>query len=331
LRSRQILFKQHGMTGTALIADIGGTNVRFALLQPSGEITDSLVLSCADYPHVNEAIADYYSKIKPAHQPDAAAFAVAAPPHDAFIKFVNQPWEFYLRDVKERHGFRVFKVVNDFTAVALSLPHLADGDRRQIGGGAPQAGYPLTVLGPGTGLGVSTLVPARDPKYIILTNNEGGHFTIPPMTDRESDVLQVLRRRFNHVSAERVLSGPGLANIYEALRELDGLDRQHLEPAEITSRALASTEPHAHEALEMFCAFLGTAASNVCITAAAYGGVYLAGGILPRIENFFEDSKFRKRFETKGRFSHYLEVAPTYLIKHPLPAFVGLKALLRDL
>jgi glucokinase len=319
------------MTGTALIADIGGTNVRFALLQSSGEITNSLVLRCADYPHVNDAIAAYYDQVQPQHRAEAAAFAVAAPPHDAFIKFVNQSWEFYLRDVKDRHGLRVFKVVNDFTAVALSLPHLADSEKRQIGEGTPQAGYPLTVLGPGTGLGVSTLVPAKDPKYIILTNNEGGHFTIPPMTDRESDVLQVLRRRFNHVSAERVLSGPGLVNIYEALRELDGLDKLHLEPAEITRRALANEEPQAHEALDMFCAFLGTAASNVCITAAAYGGVYLAGGILPRIENFFEDSKFRKRFETKGRFSHYLEAAPTYLIKHPLPAFVGLKALLLDL
>jgi glucokinase len=319
------------MTGTALLADIGGTNVRFALLQASGEITDSLVLSCADYPHVNDAITDYYARTQPAVLPDAAAFAVAAPPHEAFIKFVNQPWEFYLRDVKERHHLKVFKVVNDFTAVALSLPHLGDADRQQIGEGVPQAGYPLTVLGPGTGLGVSTLVPAKDPKYIILTNNEGGHFTIPPMTDRESDVLTVLRRRFNHVSAERVLSGPGLVNIYEALRELDGLDKLHLEPAEITRRGLANSEPQAHEALDMFCAFLGTAASNVCITAAAYGGVYLAGGILPRIAGFFEDSKFRKRFETKGRFSHYLEAAPTYVIRHPLPAFVGLKALVLDL
>lgn len=315
----------------SLLADIGGTNVRFALLQPDGSVTDSLVLQCADYPHVNDAIAAYYARVKPAENPLTAAFAVAAPPDDVFIKFVNQPWEFYLRDVKERHGFTGFRVVNDFTAVAYALPHLGAQDMVQVGGGHAKAVYPMTVLGPGTGLGVSTLVPANDPKAIILTNNEGGHFTIPPMTDRESDVLGVLRRHYNHVSAERVLSGPGLGNIYSALRELEHLEHVAVSPADITARALDGSDPVAVEALDMFCAFLGTAASNVCITVAAYGGVYLAGGILPRIEDFFHQSKFRKRFETKGRFSHYLEAAPTWLIKHPLPAFVGLKAVAQDL
>jgi glucokinase len=151
------------------------------------------------------------------------------------------------------------------------------------------------------------------------------------MTDRESRVLSELRQRFNHVSAERVLSGPGIQNIYEALCEADEVVKQKLSPEEITRLGLSEEDAYCTETLDMFCAFLGTAASNVCITVGAYGGVYLAGGILPSLGDAFATSKFRKRFETKGRFSHYLESTPTYLITRPLPAMLGLKYLLEEL
>jgi glucokinase len=315
-----------------LLADLGGTNARFCLLQADGTCNHELILSCADYPHVNDAIKDYLAKIKPKQPPVAGAFCVAAPPDPVYIKFVNQPWAFYIRDVIEANGFKDLRIINDFTAIALAVPELKPEHKQQIGGGAPQVGKPIAILGPGTGLGVSTLVPAKDPDFVILTNNEGGHFTIPPMTDRESAVLGVLRQEFNHVSAERVLSGQGIVNIYNALCSIDMEPVKFSSPAEITAPGLNHTDRLATETLDLFCAFLGTAASNLCITVAGYGGVYLAGGILPRLGDFFIHSRFRKRFETKGRFSHYLEAAPTYLMTHPLPAMLGLKAMVeRDM
>jgi glucokinase len=313
-----------------LLADIGGTNVRFCLQQATGQQTDERILHCIDYPHINDAISAYLDSVHPIEKPIAAALAVAAPPDDVYIKFVNQPWAFYVRDVQETFRFQVIKIINDFTAVALSIPRLENQWKIQIGDGTPKLGKPISVLGAGTGLGVSTLVPAHNPPFIILTNNEGGHFTLPPMTDRESDVLGVLRQHFNHVSAERVLSGAGLVNIYQAICTLDHIPHHDWSPSDITRAGLEATDIHATETLDLFCAFLGTAASNLCITVGAYGGVYLAGGIIPKLGDFFHQSRFRKRFETKGRFSHYLESTPTYLITHPLPAMVGLKALVMD-
>jgi glucokinase len=316
---------------TSLFVDIGGTNVRFAQMDSTGVIHDYISAPCANFPHVNDAIAFYYDTVKPKQKPTKVGMSVAGPPNDVYIELVNQSWKFYVRDVQEKFSFEDIKIINDFTAIALAIPLLQESEKEAIGGGQPQEGKPIAVLGPGTGLGVSILVPAHDPAFIILTNNEGGHFTIPAMTDRESDVLTVLRRHFNHVSAERVLSGPGIANIYQALCEIDGAPKLHLEPAAIAEQGLTNTCPLCHEALDMFCAFLGTAASNVCITTAAYGGVYLAGGILPKLGSFFHESKFRKRFETKGRFSNYLEAAPTYLIKHDMPFMLGLKNLVTNL
>jgi glucokinase len=315
----------------SLVADIGGTNARFALQHPDGTTTDALVLQCADYPHINDAIASYLGRVSPKEAPKAAGLAVAGPPNDVYVKLTNAHWEFYVRDIKDRFGFFDVKIINDFTAIALAIPALEAADVQQIGGEEARPGAAYTVLGPGTGLGVSTVVPAKDPKFIILTNTEGGHFTIPPMTDRESEVLAVLRRHFNHVSAERVLSGAGIVSIYKSLCEIDGIKHEDYAPADITARGLDNTCPICHETLDMFCAFLGTAASNLCITVAAYGGVYLAGGILGKLGTFFEESKFRKRFETKGRFSNYLEPVPAYLIKHPLPAMLGLRTLMLEL
>lgn len=309
-----------------LLADIGGTNVRFAIQHADGRQSDERVFQCADYPDVIAAIRAYFSSQAITVVPQAAAFAVAGPPDDVYMSLTNQGWTFYTRDVCEAFGFSSLKIINDFTAVALAVPELAADDVVQIGSGTPKPGRPIVVLGPGTGLGVSTLVPANDPPFIILTNNEGGHFTIPPMTARESDVLQVLREHFNHVSAERVISGPGLLSIYQALCALDGVVAEHHSPAAVAEAGLRETHCLAHEAIDMFCAFLGTAASNVCITVGGYGGVYLAGGILPKFGAFFFQSRFRKRFETKGRFSNYLETTPTYMITHPLPAMLGLKA-----
>ena len=182
------------------------------------------------------------------------------------------------------------------------------------------------MLGPGTGLGVSGLIPAGA-GWTPITG-EGGHVTMCAVNDREGDVMRGLRLRFNHVSAERVLSGMGLTNLYETLAAIDEVDVPQRDPREVSEAALALAEPHAVEAVDMFCAMLGTVAGNLALTLGSTGGVYVAGGIAPKLGELFLKSEFRERFEAKGRFRDYLAPIPTYLVTHPTPAFLGLRSML---
>ena len=187
------------------------------------------------------------------------------------------------------------RIINDFEAVAYSLPSLAPPDLVGIGGGEAEAGAPMAVLGPGSGLGVACLVPGTE-KHIVVSS-EGGHATLAGANDREDEIIKHLRSRFGHVSAERVVSGDGLENIYQAIVALDGLALAPRSAADITKSALAGDCPVAHEALATFCAFLGSFAGNVALTFGARGGVYIAGGISPRIVDFLSRSEFRSRLE----------------------------------
>jgi glucokinase len=191
-----------------------------------------------------------------------------------------------------------------------------------VGGGLPIPNAPIALIGAGTGLGVSGLIPG-DGKWFPL-QGEGGHVTIAAMDEREAAVLSLLRTRLGHVSAERVLSGPGLLNLYEALCTLDNFAPAMTTPAQITQHGLGNTDKQSRAALEMFCALLGTTASNLALTLGAMGGVYIGGGIVPRLKGFFAQSAFRARFEDKGRYAKYLAPIPAYVILSELPAFVGL-------
>jgi glucokinase len=197
-----------------------------------------------------------------------------------------------------------------------------------VGGGVPIAGRPIAVLGPGSGLGASALTPDGG-RWSPLTG-EGGHVTMPAATARENAVLDWMRRRFDHVSAERCLSGPGLVNLYNALAGIDGVPAAPYTAAQITDPATAALDPLCREATAMFCAMLGTVAGDLALTLGAKGGVYIAGGIVPRLGPRFVESGFRARFEAKGRLSSYVAAIPTYVVTHPLPAFLGCAAVLAD-
>jgi len=216
-------------------------------------------------------------------------------------------------------------LVNDFEATALSLPHLTAADLYALGGARAVPDAPMAVLGPGTGLGVACLVPASSDAVVIAS--EGGHATLAATCRREDTVIDHLRQKFGHVSAERVISGGGLENIYQAIASLDGVELTLLNAAEITNAALDGTCTTAQAALDMFCAMLGSIAGNVALIFAARGGVYIAGGIAPRIVDYLRRSEFRARFEGKGRFQTYLEAIPTKVIVHPAATFVGLKSI----
>jgi glucokinase len=312
----------------ALIGDIGATNARFALVDAAGDVGHVRVQACEDHPTIEEAIAAYLADERPPQPPRQAALAVASPISGDRVAMTNHPWSFSIAGVKRRFALERFLVINDFTANALALPTLPADKRLAIGGGAPAADMPIAVLGPGTGLGVSGIVPSRG-GWVPLTG-EGGHVSLAAGDDRESQVIDRLRRRFDHVSAERALSGQGLVNLYQTLGEIAGVRTASLAPAQITDPATGEHDPLARAAYEMFCAMLGSVAGDLALTLGAGGGVYIAGGIVPRLGQRLADTAFRERFEAKGRFRSYLAAIPTYIVMDPVPAFRGLAALLRQ-
>lgn len=318
-----------------LVADLGATNARFALSRPDG-IGDVRIMPVSSQPSLADAIAAYLDAVRPARAPRRAAIAIACPITGDRVTLTNHDaWSFSIRELRDAFGLDRLAVINDFTAVALAVPHLGAGDRQQIGGDAPVAGAPIGVIGPGTGLGVSGLVPAASgteqgaaARWTALAG-EGGHVTLPATTAREAAVVELLGRRFGHVSAERALSGMGLSNLYEALSIISGEDDPRArEPAEVTEGARAG-DPVCREAVTMFSAMLGTVAGNLALTLGARGGVYIAGGIVLRLGPLFDAALFRERFEAKGRMRQaFLAAIPTYVITNPLPAFLGLRAVL---
>jgi glucokinase len=309
-----------------LVGDIGATNARFAVVDADLRPTHPRVLACDDYPTIGDAIRAYLAEEVLSPRPQVAALAVASPITGDRITFTNHPWIFSIGALQRELELRRLVVVNDFTANALAMPHLKPDERVAIGGGSAVAGAPIGVLGPGTGLGVSGLVPSNGGWFALAS--EGGHATMPAADARESEVIAHMRRRFDHVSAERILSGPGLVDLYQTLAEIEGKQAAPYTAAQIADRHIGETEPLCALAWAMFCTMLGTVASDLALTLGARGGIYIAGGIIPRLGAGLAETGFRGRFEDKGRFRAYLAAIPTYVVMHPVPAFVGLAALL---
>jgi glucokinase len=314
----------HDAAPLRLIADIGGTNARFALL--SGlDVQSEQVLACADFPDIVAATEHYLAMVGASNagkRPMDAAVAIAGPVTGDVIRMTNHVWQFSAAAMRRQLQLRRIIFMNDFTALALSIRHLPASDLQPIGVGRPVAGAPLALIGPGTGLGVSGLIPAAG--HWIPLQGEGGHVTLSVMTERELAILSVLRREFSHVSAERAVSGPGLVNLYQALCTLEKIPAEALEPAQITQRAIAGSCRLCMETVSTFCALLGTLASNLVLTLGALGGVYIGGGIVPQLGQLFVNSRFRDRFEDKGRYAGFLSEVPAYVIRTRLPAFIGL-------
>lgn len=304
-----------------LVGDVGGTNARFAIVPAPGHPPSHVrTLACADHPGIDDAIRAYLAAAGlPA--PRVAALGIANPVGGDRVAMTNHHWTFSIEAVRAALGFDRLLVINDFTALAMSLRDLQAGERRQVGGGTALAGHAIGLLGAGTGLGVSGLLPCGD--HHVPLAGEGGHITMPACTAREAAILAVLGEQYGHVSAERVLSGPGLVALHDAIVRLAGQPARTLGSAEISARGLAGTCPACVETLHTFCAMLGTVAADLALILGARGGVYVGGGIVPRLGPFFAASAFRRRFEHKGRFSAYLANIPTYVIDAPYPALRG--------
>jgi len=310
----------------ALIADIGGTNARFAISKgPGSRPSDARTLACADYSSLVDA-ANAYMSTSNFMRPDAAVIAIATNVSNDRVRMTNHVWDFSVTETRESLGLNSLKVINDYTALALALPHLKTNECLQVGCGEPCKDQPMAVLGPGTGLGVSALITGGD--HAIPLQGEGGHASYGPLNEREAGVIEVIRRQMDHVSIERLVSGPGIALIYEAIADLDGCDVAPCTPANITDMAIRQTSNIAQETVAMFCGILGTAAGNLALTLGARGGVYIGGGIVPKLGEYFMQSPFRQRFEQHGRFREYLENIPSYVINTDYPALHGAAAAL---
>ena len=313
-----------------LLADVGGTNARFALELAPGQFEAVKVLACGDHATFADALRAYLAMPAVAAHGEVAhaAVAIANPVDGDQIRMTNHHWQFSIEAVRREVGLETLLVVNDFYALARSLPHLPDADKVQVGGGTARAGAPLGLLGAGTGLGVSGLIPAGN-SWIAL-NSEGGHVGFSPANSLEVDILQFAWREFEHVSSERFLSGAGVELIYRALAHIQGESVENLSAPEISRRALAGECALSEQVVEVFCGMLGCAAGNLAVTLGAQGGVYIGGGIVPRLGKRFAQSCFRERFEKKGRFASYLSQVPTYVITAEYPAFLGVSAVLAE-
>lgn len=313
-----------------VLADVGGTNARFALEVAQGQIEAITVLPCANYPTLADALRAYLAGLPQPTEIAHVAIAIANPVDGDWVQMTNHHWAFSIEAVRQELGLASFLVTNDFTALARALPHLSSDQKQQIGGGVERAGGAIGLLGAGTGLGVSGIIPSGIGP--IALKSEGGHVTFSPSDEREIDILRFAWREFSHVSAERLLSGVGLELIYRALAHRAGVAAEPLSAPEITRRGLSEDMawPLCNETIECFCLMLGTIAGNIAVTLGTQGGIYIGGGIVPRLGARFASSGFRQRFEAKGRFVGYLSQVPTWVITAEYPAFLGVSAILHE-
>ncbi|MBL8331704.1 MAG: glucokinase [Rubrivivax sp.] len=312
-----------------LIADIGGTYARFVLETAPGAFTHQASLRCADHADFHAAVRAYLDTVPEGLHVEHAAVATPNPVEGDQVRMTNYHWAFSIEQMRQQLDLDTLVVVNDFTALAMSLPRLGSGGVRQVGGGQAKPRSVMGLIGSGSGLGVSALIPAGD-GWVSL-GSEGGHTAFSPRDERELAVLQHVWKQYDHVSFERLLSGPGLELMYRALAERAGRSATHAQaPAatEITRRALQGQDPVASETLDVFCSMLGTAAANLAVTLGASGGIYIGGAIVPRLGEHFDQSGFRARFESKGRFSRYAAAIPTFVITAPEATFIGVSAIL---
>jgi glucokinase len=306
-------------THPRLLADIGGTNARFAWQSAvDTALTQVMVTPCADHPTLEAAMRHYLTR-QALTAPPACAIGIATAVTGDRVSMTNHHWSFSIAELQRAFGFERLAVVNDFTALALALPLLPSHELHQIGGGEAVAGAPVALIGAGTGLGVSGLLPVGRDGAAVPISGEGGHVTLAATDDVQEAVLRILRKRFGHVSAERVLSGPGLVNLYEAACTQAGQRPTTDDPAEVLSRSRQDYCVCSMTAVALFCSFLGSVAGNLALTLGARGGVYIGGGIAPQMIRELEASAFRAQFEAKGRFDDYLSGIPVYVIETALP------------
>jgi len=308
-----------------LIGDIGGTNARFAWVE-SGKpaLHDALTLQCSDFASANDAIR-HYLQASSTTTPRVACIAAAGPVVDGVVRVTNNHWTLAAADIETEFAIRTVRLLNDFEAVAYSIPQLRSRDMLAVGrpDRTPvlEGDFDIAILGPGTGLGAAGL--AARGQCVVPTVGEGGHVGFAPETARQVEILHELQGRFDRVSIERLLSGPGVENIYWAISRLGGEQRTQLNAPEIFDEGCSNGDPCAVEAVAVFFQILGQVAGDLALTLGTSTGVYIAGGIVRRYPKLLQDSGFREAFDNKGPHRSRMESIPTLLITHQDPGLLG--------
>jgi len=308
--------------GLGLVGDIGGTNARFALVDfdgPDPQLIEPTSYKGQDYGSAEDAIEHYLAKMGVKHA-DQAVVAVAGPIEHGTVHFTNSDWKLSEDSLRRAGGFRSARLINDFTAQALAAPRLAPKDLRQIGPLPTSGEGDLAILGPGTGFGAAGMVRRHGVETPLTT--EGGHIGFAPTDDVEIEILRVLIKRFGRCSIERILSGPGMEDLHVILGEIDGRKVDELTAKQITEQGVAG-HGCCRVTIDRFCAILGASAGDLALALGARGGVFIAGGIAPRIVDLLDKSGFRERFEAKGRLSDYTRDIPTHVVMNPHTALIG--------
>lgn len=315
------------MSIKALVADVGGTNIRLAIADLADfSLTDIINYQCIDFDNIDGAIDKYIEET--GHKFEYACIDVACPVVGDEVNLTNNHWCFSQTNLTTRFNLSKLVVINDFTAIAMSVPFIPEDNKVQIGGAEAMSDKPIAIYGAGTGLGVAHLVHTGE-KWLPLSG-EGGHVDFAPVDDVEVAVLMQLQKKYKRVSAEQVLSGLGLVQIYQSLCAIEQLEQQNYEPADITKKALAKEDPLAEQTLQIFCRILGGFGGNLALNLATFGGVYIAGGIVPRFIDYLKQSEFRKRFDSKGRFDQFVGKIPVYIVTEEQPGLIGCAAYLKQ-
>jgi glucokinase len=312
----------------AIVADIGGTNARFSRVNLASLSLDKVaVYPCAEFATLADALL-YYQQQHELTAVKHVAIAIACPVTDDHISMTNFHWQFSVKAMQQKLGLAALQVMNDFTAVAMCLPALTAEQKIKLGNAEAQSGKPMAVLGAGTGLGVAHLLPLQD-QYIALPG-EGGHVDWAAQNEQEWFIQQTLSKEYGHVSPERLLSGPGLEAIYKTLAVYRKQVVPPLSAAQIAAQALSGESELAQAAVEQFFASLGSVAGDLALTMSTFGGVYIAGGIVPKLLPLLHNSEFRARFEAKGRFSAFNRQIATFVVTAEQPGLVGAAVYLKQ-
>jgi glucokinase len=324
-----------------LIADIGGTNIRIAQAKAMTSANDSRNIDitaietyqCKAFSSLAEVLAHYIEVKALNNSVINACFAIACPVDKDLISMTNLPWQFSQTELQKVLKLHTLNFINDYTAIAMAIPLLSDNQKVKIGGGSSIAGKPISVCGPGTGLGVANLIPitvSGKEKWHCISG-EGGHIDFAAIDDTEQKVMNFIQGIKKRVSYEQLLSGYGLEQIYQALLFINqdkeiNTPKDQLSAKDISTKALDGTCQQCGQALTLFCNVLGSFSGNLALIMNSQGGVYIAGGIVPRFIDYLKTSDFRARFEAKGRLSCITEQAPTYVITEQQPGLLGAAA-----
>lgn len=312
----------------SLVADIGGTNSRFAMCETGNvSLLEPRKYPNREFPTLDAAITHYLSDVK--STPSQACLAIAGPAHGDAIRLTNINWSFSVSDYQQKFQWSKLLLTNDFTALAMSIPELKEADVKKIGQGNAIKQMPISVVGPGTGLGVSGLI--WNGTHYLAIQGEGGNAGFAPATDLEIELLTRARKDLSFVRSEDFISGNGLSYLHKLLLEINGKAACEVKAKDITWRAKTSDCDECRQTIDVFCGMLGNLAGNQALQLGAMGGVYIGGGVAPQLEELFVQSPFRERFEARGKFSDYVKNIPTYLLlSHSRNALIGAAALLQQ-